>query len=41
MIDVRARFGYTAAPGSTDDAPHTPPHLALPPHRLFQAQEAG
>ncbi|GGW13907.1 hypothetical protein GCM10018980_14930 [Streptomyces capoamus] len=44
MIDVRARFGYTAAPGSTDDARVRHLTLALPPHqaaRLFQAQEAG
>jgi transcriptional regulator with XRE-family HTH domain len=44
MIDVRARFGYTAAPGSTDDARVRHLTLALPPDhaaRLFQAQEAG
>jgi transcriptional regulator with XRE-family HTH domain len=44
MIDVRARFGYTAAPGSTDDARTRHLTLALPPHqvaRLFQAQDAG
>ncbi|MES9523029.1 telomere-protecting terminal protein Tpg [Streptomyces capoamus] len=44
MIDVRARFGYTAAPGSTDDARVRHLTLALPPHqaaRLFQAQETG
>ncbi|AGS66919.1 telomere-protecting terminal protein Tpg [Streptomyces collinus] len=44
MIDVRARFGYTAAPGSTDDARVRHLTLALPPGhaaRLFQAQEAG
>jgi transcriptional regulator with XRE-family HTH domain len=44
MIDVQARFGYTAAPGSTDDARVRHLTLALPPHqaaRLFQAQEAG
>ncbi|MER6141879.1 XRE family transcriptional regulator [Streptomyces sparsogenes] len=45
VIDVRARFGFTAAPGTTDDARlrHLPP-LALPPRhaaRLFEAQEAG
>ncbi|MFF3636856.1 telomere-protecting terminal protein Tpg [Streptomyces sp. NPDC002250] len=44
MIDVRARFGYTAAPGSTDDARVRHLTLALPPDhaaRLFQAREAG
>lgn len=44
MIDVQARFGYTAAPGSTDDARVRHLTLALPPHqaaRLFTAQEAG
>ncbi|MFF8401763.1 telomere-protecting terminal protein Tpg [Streptomyces sp. NPDC015684] len=44
MIDVRARFGYTAAPGSTDDARERHLTLALPPGqaaRLFEAQEAG
>ncbi|MCP9956090.1 telomere-protecting terminal protein Tpg [Streptomyces sudanensis] len=44
MIDIQARFGYTAAPGSTDDARVRHLTLALPPEhaaRLFQAQEAG
>ncbi|MEU0969240.1 XRE family transcriptional regulator [Streptomyces sp. NPDC005917] len=44
MIDTRARFGYTAAPGSTDDARLRHLTLALPPQhaaRLFQAQETG
>ncbi|MEU0254180.1 XRE family transcriptional regulator [Streptomyces sp. NPDC006184] len=44
MIDIRARFGFTAAPGSTDDARLRHLTLALPPHhaaRLFQAQETG
>jgi len=44
MIDVHARFGYTAAPGSTDDARLRHLTLALPPHhaaRLLEAQEAG
>ncbi|MBO8191597.1 XRE family transcriptional regulator [Streptomyces oryzae] len=44
MIDVQARFGYTAAPGSTDDARVRHLTLALPPHhaaRLLQAREAG
>jgi transcriptional regulator with XRE-family HTH domain len=44
MIDVQARFGYTAAPGTTDQARVRHLTLALPPHhaaRLLQAQEAG
>ncbi|WP_215453311.1 XRE family transcriptional regulator [Streptomyces sp. ATCC 21386] len=44
MIDVQARFGYTAAPGSTDQARVRHLTLALPPHhaaRLLQAQETG
>jgi transcriptional regulator with XRE-family HTH domain len=44
MIDTRARFGYTAAPGTTDQARVRHLTLALPPGhaaRLFQAQEAG
>lgn len=44
MIDTRARFGFTAAPGSTDDARIRHLTLALPPQhaaRLFQAQETG
>ncbi|MEU6097700.1 XRE family transcriptional regulator [Streptomyces sp. NPDC093084] len=44
MIDVHARFGYTAAPGSTDDARVRHLTLALPPGhaaRLFTAQESG
>ncbi|TVL90319.1 telomere-protecting terminal protein Tpg [Streptomyces sp. SAJ15] len=44
MIDTRARFGFTAAPGSTDDARLRHLTLALPPRhaaRLFDAQEAG
>jgi transcriptional regulator with XRE-family HTH domain len=44
MIDTRARFGFTAAPGSTDDARVRILTLALPPQhaaRLFEAQEAG
>ncbi|WP_432584915.1 XRE family transcriptional regulator [Streptomyces sp. HD1123-B1] len=44
VIDTRARFGYTAAPGSTDDARLRHLTLALPPHhaaRLFDAQEQG
>ncbi|CAM2813726.1 telomere-protecting terminal protein Tpg [Streptomyces albus] len=44
MIDVQARFGYTAAPGSTDQARVRHLTLALPPRhaaRLLQAREAG
>ncbi|CAL9648470.1 hypothetical protein SUDANB120_06550 (plasmid) [Streptomyces sp. enrichment culture] len=44
MIDTRARFGYTAAPGTTDDARLRHLTVALPPEfagRLFDAQEAG
>lgn len=44
MIDVQARFGYTAAPGSTDQARVRHLTLALSPRhaaRLLQAQEAG
>ncbi|GAP47079.1 terminal protein TpgL [Streptomyces azureus] len=44
VVDTRARFGFTAAPGTTDDARirHLTP--ALPPQhaaRLFDAQDAG
>ncbi|MET9887067.1 XRE family transcriptional regulator [Streptomyces sp. NPDC006430] len=44
VIETRARFGFTAAPGSTDDGrmrritQHLPPEYAS---RLFAAQEAG
>lgn len=44
VIETRARFGFTAAPGSTDDArmrrvtQHLPPDFAA---RLFDAQAAG
>jgi hypothetical protein len=44
VIETRARFGYTAAPGSTDDSrmrritQHLPPAYAA---RLFDAQTAG
>lgn len=31
MVDVRARFGFTAAPGTTDDARMRHLTLALPP----------
>ncbi|MFI0813785.1 telomere-protecting terminal protein Tpg [Streptomyces echinatus] len=44
MIDVQGRFGYTAAPGSTDHARVRHLTLALPPHHaahLFTAQETG
>jgi hypothetical protein len=43
-VETRARFGYTAAPGSTDDprmrriTEHLPPAYAA---RLFDAHEAG
>ncbi|MEU6850397.1 helix-turn-helix transcriptional regulator [Actinacidiphila alni] len=44
VIETRARFGFTAAPGSTDDGrirritQHLPPPYAA---RLFDAQSAG
>lgn len=44
VIDTRARFGFTAAPGTTDDARLRHLTLALPPRhaaRLFEAQETG
>ncbi|MFG3498738.1 telomere-protecting terminal protein Tpg [Streptomyces sp. NPDC047928] len=44
MIDVHARFGYKAAPGTTDQARVRHLTLALPPRhaaRLLEAQEAG
>ncbi|GGX18502.1 telomere-protecting terminal protein Tpg [Streptomyces lomondensis] len=44
VIDTRARFGYTAAPGTTDDARLRHLTVALPPEyaaRLFEAKEAG
>ncbi|KOU06472.1 terminal protein TpgA2 [Streptomyces sp. NRRL F-5755] len=44
VIDTRARFGYTAAPGTTDDARLRHLTQALPPQyaaRLFEAQEEG
>ncbi|GAA4935753.1 telomere-protecting terminal protein Tpg [Streptomyces coeruleoprunus] len=43
-VETRARFGFTAAPGSTDDGrirlitQHLPPAYAA---RLFEAREAG
>ncbi|MFR9793983.1 telomere-protecting terminal protein Tpg [Streptomyces sp. MB22_4] len=44
VIDTRARIGYTAPVGSTDDARIRHLTIALPPQfaaRLFDAQEAG
>ncbi|MGQ5640791.1 MULTISPECIES: telomere-protecting terminal protein Tpg [unclassified Streptomyces] len=44
VVDVRARFGFTAAPGTTDDARMRHLTIALPPAyaaRLFDAQQAG
>ncbi|MFE9637344.1 telomere-protecting terminal protein Tpg [Streptomyces sp. NPDC006463] len=44
LVDTRARFGYTAAPGTTDDGRMRHLTVALPPEyaaRLFDAQEAG
>ncbi len=44
MIDVQARFGYTAAAGSTDQSRVRHLTLALPPRhaaRLLDAQAAG
>ncbi|MFF3910586.1 telomere-protecting terminal protein Tpg [Streptomyces sp. NPDC001848] len=44
VIDTRARIGYTAPIGSTDDARLRHLTVALPPQyaaRLFEAQEAG
>jgi hypothetical protein len=44
VVDTRARFGFTAAPGTTDDARIRHITLALPPQhaaRLFDAQDAG
>jgi hypothetical protein len=44
VIETRARFGFTAAPGTTDDGrirlitQHLPPDYAA---RLFDAQAAG
>ncbi|MFG2622128.1 telomere-protecting terminal protein Tpg [Streptomyces sp. NPDC048507] len=44
VIETRARFGFTAAPGTTDDGrmrritQHLPPEYA---QRLFAAQESG
>jgi hypothetical protein len=44
VLDTRARFGFTAAPDTTDDARIRHLTLALPPHhaaRLFDAQDQG
>jgi DNA-binding transcriptional MocR family regulator len=44
IIDTRARFGYTAAPGTTDDARLRHLTQALPPQyaaRLFEAHDQG
>ncbi|TWV46019.1 XRE family transcriptional regulator [Streptomyces misionensis] len=44
VIDTRARIGYTAPIGSTDDARLRHLTIALPPRyaaRLFDAQQAG
>ncbi|OPF71277.1 DNA-binding protein [Streptomyces antioxidans] len=44
VLDTRARFGFTAAPGTTDDARLRHITQALPPQyaaRLFDAQQEG
>ncbi|MFF4756968.1 telomere-protecting terminal protein Tpg [Streptomyces sp. NPDC001270] len=44
VVDTCARFGFTAAPGTIDDARIRHLTVALPPHRagrLFDAQDAG
>ncbi len=44
VVDTRARLGFTAAPGTTDDACIRHFTLALPPYyaaRLFDGQGAG
>ncbi|MDX3383396.1 MULTISPECIES: telomere-protecting terminal protein Tpg [Streptomyces] len=44
IVSTRARFGFTAAPGTTDDARTRDITQALPPHwaqRLFTARDAG
>jgi hypothetical protein len=44
VIDTRARLGYTAAPGTTDDARLRHLTVALPPQyaaRLFEARDTG
>ncbi|MBT2445425.1 helix-turn-helix transcriptional regulator [Streptomyces sp. ISL-36] len=44
VVDTRARFGYTAAPGTTDDGRMRHLTVALPPEfaaRLFDARDQG
>ncbi|MEV6617325.1 helix-turn-helix transcriptional regulator [Streptomyces sp. NPDC051051] len=44
VVDTRARFGFTAAPGTTDDARIRHLTIALAPQhaaRLFDAHDAG
>ncbi|MEV7238847.1 hypothetical protein AB0N06_34545 [Streptomyces sp. NPDC051020] len=44
VVSTRARFGFTAAPGTTDDARVRDITQALPPEyadRLFTAREQG
>jgi hypothetical protein len=44
VVNTRARFGFTAAPGTTDDARIRDITQALPPRwadRLFEARDAG
>ncbi|MDO0930155.1 XRE family transcriptional regulator [Streptomyces sp. TG1A-8] len=44
VVDTRARFGFTAAPGTSDDARVRHLTIALAPQhaaRLFDAQDAG
>ncbi|MFJ3673675.1 telomere-protecting terminal protein Tpg [Streptomyces sp. NPDC090106] len=44
VVSTRARFGFTAAPGTTDDARIRDITQALPPqwaNRLFAARDAG
>ncbi|MFE9454452.1 telomere-protecting terminal protein Tpg [Streptomyces sp. NPDC006739] len=44
FVSTRARFGFTAAPGTTDDPRVRHVNQALPPEyaaRLFAAQDAG
>ncbi|NEB03724.1 XRE family transcriptional regulator [Streptomyces sp. SID13726] len=44
VVSTRARFGFTAAPGTTDDARIRDVSQALPPRwadRLFEARDAG
>lgn len=44
VLTTRARFGFTAAPGTTDDARIRDITQALPPRwadRLFEARDSG